>query len=457
MKSYKDASQAYTKRSTRGMLVTTSEYRGSIWKLKWDKNVKLETHFRPVGPLTEDGKDFLPWRFGPEENNFGPWIVRVPIFQGGTARTLTFIPAYGDPDSPGDALDTDIHPTPVTEFIDGAKKAAWNDSTGRLKHILLEGAQNRGPALPKKLKAFGLVQAVLLKHGTYDYYTRPQLPTLMMLSESACIALEESLNKEVEGYNGSPDDFNKRFVCGDILGADSGRILSFYNANAGTETSNENVDWGNAGKGNGQQQRSQQTLARYACELRQPLPLPRLPDGRLRFAVESQVFTPWEKTIRFLSEKEMVDMIVRAYEDLPALLLQCLRPYAAYLPDFVKGNATVQVMGGPEAAAAGPQSPDEPAQTVPPPAAQGAQPAADGAAVVDWDNTNTPAPEGSEPADNGFARDIRPDDLHAAGGGAPAQAPAAAQPAAAATNNDADVQGAMEKLSQLRGGTPAAQ
>jgi len=45
---------------------------------------------------------------------------------------------------------------------------------------------------------------------------------MLMMSPSACTALNEKLNAQVEGYNGNPDDYDKRFACGDITGIDTG-------------------------------------------------------------------------------------------------------------------------------------------------------------------------------------------------------------------------------------------
>lgn len=435
MQNYKTASATYAKRDTRGNLLTTSAFTGSVWKPKWHDTVRLETHFRPVGPMTPDLKNFIPWRYSAEADDFSPWIVSLPIFTGGTANTMTFIPLFENPDKRGEVLDADTHNTPVTEFMSAAKKMIWNDSTGRLKNLLWNSSQGRAAALPKGITTCGMIQGILLQHGEKDYYKKPQMPVMLMLSKSACFALSETLNKEIDGYKGATEDLNSRYVCGDILNADAGRILRFFNGRTAVATPNAPaVSWDKAGRADGGNKTTE--LAHYVCELGLTLPLPKLPDGRIKFAVDNKLFTPWEKAIRFLDEQEMVDSLVKAYSDLPELLVACLKPYYNRLPAYIKGNATIVVpqgapQGSTQAQVGMGGMPAAPAQQMPSQVVQGA--------AVNWGTVEADSDEGAE-----FINELNPVPAQAA-----APAPAA-QASPSAANADAKINEAMARLSALR-------
>ena len=432
MKSYKQASTAYASRGTGGILITNSSYVGSVWKPKWSKagEVRAETHVRFVGPLTEDRTNFQPWRFGPEQNEFGPWITRVPVFTGGTAETLSFIAAFADPNSPGDCMDTTVSPTPATTFLLHATKMAKADAT--LKVMLLDGTASKAAPLPKKMSAMGLAQAVLLRHGAKDYYKKPIVPVLMMFSPGACWALEDVLNKEVEGYKGDPLDLKARFVSGDILDANGGRIISFYNDLAGVaaEEAEAVVDWSKADSG-GDRPKAQE-FARYACSLKTKLPMPRNAQGQVVTPSGKPVFTPWEKVLRFMTDKEQVELLCRAYADLPGLLSDCLRPYRDMLPKFVKGDAQVTVPGNkpaaPSAALAAAKTPGTSAAADP------------DVADVTWG-----VPDEADVADGAeLSSQMVPPTV------TNAETPAASNEVAA---EEAKIKAAMDKLKALRGAT----
>lgn len=336
MRSFKEQYTSNTSISLPGMLVTSRSYKGSVWKPKWDDNVRLETHFRAVGPLTGDLKGFMPWRMNPEPNEFGSWLASVPIFVGGTSKMITCIPLFADTSSPGDTLDVKTKPTPITRFVDYVRDWVAADQTKRWDGLLYRGGAGRGAAVPKWIKSVVLIQGILLKHGIKDYYKKPQMPMTLMLSTSAWAALQELLNAEIENYKGDPMDFNARFKCGDILGPDTGRVMSFFNARAEAVTTEAaTVDWSQAGQAF--TSKAKRELAQFGCELGKVLRLPKLSDGRIAFAVKGDVFTPWEKALRFLDAQEMVELLCQAYEDLPGLLYRALsESYLEYLPKFVK-------------------------------------------------------------------------------------------------------------------------
>lgn len=344
MKSFKDAVAQYSKRSDGGTLVTKPTYPGSVWKPKWSGKgeARMETHVRFTGPMTEDRKNFMPCRYGPEDNEFGNWLVCAPVFTGGTTEQFSFIAGLEDPNSPGDIMDLTMNPSPAAEFQLHAKRMANSDPM--LKNILLEGGKGRRAALPKRLESCAFAQGVIFQHGTLNYYKRPQSPVLFFMSPGACLALQDALNKKVENYTGDPLDLKSRFAAGDILDANSGCVLSFYNALSGTATPEQTaVDWNKAGSTVGKQQAEE--FSHYACEVKSRVSIPKDANGQLINLAGKPLFTPWSDVIRFLDVKEQVEILCRAYADLPVLLRDCLRTYSDYLPNFVRGNATVTVNG----------------------------------------------------------------------------------------------------------------
>lgn len=441
MKSYKQSVQDYSKRSGGGVLFLKPGYGGSAWRPTWSNadEPRKETHVRFVGPLTEDGKALMPCRFGPEESEFNQWIVSLPIFTGGTTELFSFVPLFEDPEHPGELLDGDIYPTPATVFQTHASRMAKQDPA--LEKLLLLGGKKRRPALPKRMSTNAIAQCIIMRHGTNDYYKRPQCPAIIYMSDGARLALEELLNERTPAYTGDPLDLKARFVAGDILDANEGRIVNFYNAlsSANPEaTAETTVDW--QGGDASEKRKLVKELPHYTAELKNKMPLPRNRETMQLVGPRGKpLFTPWKDVIRFLDEQEMVDVICRAYSDLKDVLRDCLRPYSDLLPNFVLGNPTVIVPAGKPAApaVASQQAPAAP-QTV----VQQPLPATDpNTTVVDWDSAEaTPA-----------ATDTGSDLQDAIAVGLTGSEAGKQQPVAAVTaSNDAKVTNAMQKLAALR-------
>jgi hypothetical protein len=209
------------------------------------------------------------------------------------------------------------------------------------------------------------------------------------------------------------------------------------------------------------------------------LPLPRdATTGKVGLP-NMKLFTPWHEVLRFLTEDEMLDVIVRSFADMPEIVLACLKTYHDKLPPYVKNSATSIAMGnitgntdqlpGIGAAPLTPTPAPQGAGTVPagtplPQAApqQSVGTVAPGAtapqaAAVNW--AGAPAPEAStapaavpaEPKQEFIPEGaITPEDMAKLAGetaGTPAPAGPAAQPAA--SNADA-VASALERINNLK-------
>lgn len=340
MKRYKDTAAGSRVGGLRGMMVTSSAYKGHVWKLKWSNKTKLENIIRLTGPAAPDGKSLLPYRYSGDDNDFSGFMANYPIFAGGTTDRFTFVAAAADPNSPGDFLDFKDRPTPASIFVEAVKSMC--DADPKLDAQL--NPKSDIPTMPA-IKTFSFAQGVLMQHGDRSYMSAPRYPSMFLLSWSAKSALEELLGTEVEGYAGDAMDYEKRFLSGDILHADTGKALSFYNALTADQAAPGAADGPNwaGGGGTAAPKKAKTELAHYACDLKMPTALPRDPDGTLTLSREGKLFTPWETATRFMSDEEMAEYIVRGYEDMPQLLLGAFRRHLDWLPNYMKDNATVVV------------------------------------------------------------------------------------------------------------------
>ena len=347
---FKRDTAAASKRSSNKVLITKPDYTGSVWKPKWawENEARVETHVRFVGPLTDDKTNFLPSRYGPEENEFGQWINRIPLFTGGMGedKVVSFISALEDPERPGEIWDPTMYPSPADNFVAQANKMAKQDPA--MKVMLLEGSKGKPAALPKYIPTVAVAQVVMLRWGVKDYYKSPICPALFYFSSSACDKLCDLLNKETENYRGDPLDLKARFVAGDIVAATTGRVVAFYNAQSGIAATNEEVavNWTNTNTGENKSRKSTD-FQQYTCDLRGKYGIPLNSQGQLSTPEGKQLFTPWVKVLRFLTEAEMVDKLCQAYAELPGLLMDCLRVYKHILPKFVTGDTVVTVAAHP--------------------------------------------------------------------------------------------------------------
>lgn len=433
MRSFKDETAKADQGLGMGTFITQPSYAGRVWRPKWSKaeELRAETHVRFTGPVNDDQTNFMPWRYGPEDNEFGGWIVRVPIFIGGTTSPISFVAASPDPDKPGEWLDVDMYPSPAAEFHTHAMKMAKADPVLKVK--LLDGAMGRAAALPKRIQSLGLAQGVLLQWGSKNYYKSPQFPVVFFMSYGALTSLCDVLNTKVDGYRGDPLDFTARFSCGDVLDASNGRVFAFYNALSGTVQQGQtgNVEWGNNGGNTGHRQ--QKELPRYACDIRGKLPLLDK-SGKIMAPGGKPMFTPWDKVIRLMNDKEQVDLLCRAFADQPGLLRDCLRKYSNLLPAYVRGDAQVVTPGPVTQATQAAQAPTAQAPTAPDPEV----------ANVDWGGVGVDDVQDTEQN----LADAISVGMTAAGAAAPAPAPAAT----VAAGGNAKVSDAMSKLAELRKG-----
>lgn len=321
-------------------------YKGRLYRPRWDDKVRVETHIRPTGPLLPDMTGFASYRIDSASDGFGDWIATYPIFLGGTTSFCSFVSSLEDPDHRGECLSPKIQKSPVHVFLDNVYKMSKEDTVIEVKFY--KGAEGKGAACPKRPKRRTLIQGVMLKNGAgpkYDYYGDPRFPAVLELSESAETALMAQLNQIIPGYAG-PTDALDQFVSGDIVDADVGQILSFFNGSVGAEQKGGpvKVDWSNRQKA-GATKGSERMFSSYSCELIGSLAMPRNEDGTLQNAKEGLLWTPWKDVVQFLDERQMVNKLCEAFSDYPDVLRVALSDYSSMLTKSAKGNANVTVQG----------------------------------------------------------------------------------------------------------------
>ena len=339
-----------------GVFIKASSYPGNIWKPKWDDQIRLETHIRPVGPLTADKKSFIPWRFTTAQSDFTGWLYPEFMFSGGTTRRVSFLAAIKD--EAGNVINSSVFPSPAHVFVREAFKLMNLDRYRAVKEKLGTKMPGRGYPLTK-INVEVLVQCIVFRVGAKDMTRKPVFPAVMWLGKSARYAFENALNEKDPEYRGSPDDINKVFKVGNPLDPEVGKMFSFYNARAAsisaTEVGDEvNLDAGGGGgfgDGGGHVQ-----LAAYACDVKKSPKLPRNADGTVKLG--ARLFTDWDKALLHLSPERMVEVLFSAYEDLgKAFFLDIYRDHKEWLPKCLASPTTISTPSKPrEATAEEPES-----------------------------------------------------------------------------------------------------
>ena len=314
-----------------GMMIGKN-YSGRVMVLRWDKVNQL----RLTGPATSDNKSVIPWRLGPEKTAFSRFLSAAPVFRGGTMRRVTFISALRSEHDPTDYVDIEEQPSPIMKLYEYIRRLSRADAN--IERAFLRGGAGRGAALPNPRKVYGFVQGINLRNDGGG--TKPEWPCLFVLSASARQALVDMLNTEVKDYHGAPDNYVERFVSGDITHADTGRIVKLFNPDR-EDSKSGSVNW------DSDDDKTKNTISKYACELGDVLSLPRLPSGEIKLAADRTLFTPWEDALRLMDETEMLQAVCSAFEDYPDILVKAFSDRLDLLPRAVRdAGARVSVQGG---------------------------------------------------------------------------------------------------------------
>lgn len=343
---FKDKSDS-SSRNISGIIIKHPSYTGTVTKPSYGKEFREYTLFRPTGPLNKEGTDFMPWRNSGAEGDFGiggtmDWVYKEDVFSGGTVARVTFLAATVNDN--GEAVDNEMSSSIVHDFVRLVKRQV-KGTVDELK--LFQGGQGRSPALAFP-KTHGFIQGMLVARGAENYADSPKFPCIMMLSTSAKDALIQALEAPNPEFTGDADDLENRFMSGDLLSATKGKVLCFYADKPEAVTVGStgikptlNVNMGNTSRGPVNNKADK--FNRYICDIRDQgfADFPRDASGRIAIPSD-KLFTPWNRALRYLTENEMIEQLIKAFNDVPHILKMGLGHIPGALPaSITKGQVIV--------------------------------------------------------------------------------------------------------------------
>ena len=214
-----------------GIYILKTEVQAVVKKPSW---FGTETVVRPFPCISfsKPDTDFEPYRIVHTDGRarFSDWIRRYPCAWGVGQNASTFLikkthKMYDVWQSPLGVLYKAIE--------SACKKGQAKDPSW---YPLREAGMNKGKALKPPGELY-LLQGVLLRHDKTEYGTKQAGTPLgwgknstmvLMLSSDAGKVLADVLNKEKEGFHGSPTDFEARYESGDPVALTSGRYIHLW-------------------------------------------------------------------------------------------------------------------------------------------------------------------------------------------------------------------------------------
>ncbi len=202
---------------------------------------------------------------------------------------------------------------PVEKFVRTMRKALKDNKPLFSQagfHEWLGWMDNRGPLT--RIEDYGFVQGALFANGKQKYLSpdqrnyKPLCPIVLQLGQSAWQAMLASCNEEVLNYAGHPEDYNSRYIAGDLISSGGGKLL-YFNYHPGSNTS----------------------FPSYSMRIGEQVP----------FApqVIANWWRPWDQVLNFLTAKEQFNLLLNHF---PAEALDYVfagTPYYVYMPDDKKG------------------------------------------------------------------------------------------------------------------------
>ncbi len=305
-----------------GSLLTKPGYLGNkaIFPA-WDSKSQKSTVFRPFGPATNDRSNFLPWRVDSGANQFGDWIYGSWVFRGGSAETISVLANIPNPEQLSQVLGDTANP--LSALVNGfykMTKGLDERSEPRLlawSQMAKGGAGRRAKIARAQYCAF--IQGALVIRGDKDYRTNPRAPALLVLPKSAREALELLIDGEVQGYAGDAGDFNARYLCGNMLDADNGKMIVVKSPAANADDVDiEAADF--SGKNDKTKAGGERDFKGFLVTLAKSPKLPRTKSGELLHVAAGKGWQPWDKVLNVLTPIEMADILIRAFSDQPEFL-----------------------------------------------------------------------------------------------------------------------------------------
>lgn len=283
-----------------GFHLTQSGYKHCTFGLSGTKG---KTQFRIFPEVDMNGVE-LPFRAGSREFDFTYWMRAEKLVRrfGVNDRFTAFTRVHGkDRNFAG----------PIERFITSLTRT-FKDTPGIVPPEWLKWKDNQGPLA--KIEMCGLVQGMLFENAGREYKNpqtgmyKPLHPAILVLPKSAREELERLANTEVPGYTGNPEDYGKRYMCGDFVSCAQGKLVQFtYVPQQGT------------------------TMSHYVATV-QPKPIP------VPLTMVKQEWVAWDKILKFLTMEEQMALLVQYW---PAEALDFVFGHsdlADMLPATVRGR-----------------------------------------------------------------------------------------------------------------------
>lgn len=269
----------------KGFLVGKPGIKHSIYQLTGGKG---RTVIRPF-PEIQNGHE-MPWRLGEGEYNCSKWFVseRAVAYAGlGDKFTcLTQTVGHENDDS------SSSYTSPLEIFFRTLRKAI-KDSPKQFYEAgvdeWLKWPEFKGP-LPA-IDQCGLLQGMLFESkgkpflGPDNRTPRPMWPVILMIRGSAMRSLAAACSKEVDNFNGNPEDWDNRYTSGNPVSCAAGKLIEF-----------NLIEGQQAGGGFGKW---------YDAKLGVQVPL----DPRLVVSA----WKPWEELLHYLTEQEQVNLLASRF------------------------------------------------------------------------------------------------------------------------------------------------
>jgi hypothetical protein len=268
-------------------------------------NFSSPTIFRIQPEINEHGQE-VPWRLGTGQGEFSNWIkgARIATKMGVNGRFTCLANVLGRPARELGPID--VFASSIQKAVERNPRAFPEEWSEWVKYNMKSGQKIVVP------EYFALVQGLLFSHGGKTFQDKqgrpePKHPTILCLKTSARFKLQDLCNVERPGFDGNPEDYNKRFPIGDCFSLSGGKLIKFMPV----------PDDG-------------MTRSHYDIELLNtvvPLPL----------AVAKE-WTPWDQLLQLLTEEEQVQLLVAHFP--PEVIDFALGKgqYARYLPEGIRGS-----------------------------------------------------------------------------------------------------------------------
>lgn len=316
-------------------LAHPSNYPGRCYFPSFKESEFQPTTFKPVGPLAKSCKEFEPWRMSDGKLDMGPWLEAYDVFRGGSAQQIAIVVTQLDENGEFRSPETD--PSPAHRLVDACYQ-------GKKTHpewtALVTGGTGRRAAVSWP-QAFAVMQGILLEHRGKDLFSSPKFPCMLWLPQSARTGLETLLELEEDGFDGDRDDYLNRFVHGDMLEFDTNKVIRIYAAGSrrtdGKGRAKKGVAWGAGGSDESGGRKKETSSYEVVIESIEDTELPLDEKGYIdEDQIRSDLFFPWEKSVNFLSDEDMVKHLCTAFEDQPDLILYALEDHYELPESFLR-------------------------------------------------------------------------------------------------------------------------